>query len=89
MEKISSVKRFFLGIDQEKIKNLKSNLNIKDQQIQQTKLLLEKIDWEEEQKENFEKNLIKIEEDIKQQQSFLKQQNSSFSIWGWLSGLFR
>jgi hypothetical protein len=89
MEKISSVKRFFLGIDQEKIKNLKSNLNIKDQQIQQTKLLLEEIDWEEERKENFKNNLTKTEEDIEKQKNFLKQQSSSFSIWGWLSGLFK
>lgn len=88
IEKVGQVRKFFIGIDEQEIDNLKSNLIKENQQIIETKNLLKEPDWEEERMVAFDKDLREIEEKFKQQQNFLNQQIKSFSVWGWLKSLF-
>lgn len=89
IEKVGNIEKFFMGIDEQKINNLKSNLANEKQQIREIKNLLIEPDWEEGKKRIFKRDLSKIKEQARQQQVFLEQRSQSFSIWGWLKSLFK
>lgn len=87
LDKENKIKKFFIGLDGQKISEAEKELEEKSLKLEKLQVLTSEISLETEEEILFQKSLEEAQQKNNQQKELLNQKINSFSIWGWIKNL--